>query len=274
MGGFLSIAFFSIIAGLIYSTIIYITIPYKIVNLNVAFGYLMGGAVAIAGVLGVHEVFPWWHTLAITMTTHLFDVSTTINLFYLQIEKFIQIGFLEEFMKLTVFILYGVIRSERGDNPIATMFYMMMVSVGFGLVENIHYAIQSIGSDFPHPYQVLLIRSFTATIGHMVFGLITGFWVALGRIPIRTYGRSWFDVVVNKRPKLRKWIYTSIGLIGAVTFHGLYNFNAETFAQASFGIIYLQLLVGVLAGGWCFKYLTKTHNKYVKKFNKRLKVSK
>lgn len=272
MMGFVTLVFFSFIAGLIYSSIIYATVPYKIINLKVAVGYLMGGSVAIAGVLGVHDLLPWWLELGKRVTEYLFDYTWAYDLFYLQVTYFVQVGFLEEFMKVSVFLLYGLIRSERDDHPVATMFYMMMVSMGFGLVENYHYAIQSMGSDFPYPFQVLTIRSFTATLGHMTFGLISGFWIALGRMPMGYYTRSWFDVVVKKRPRIRKWVYLSIGLVGAIIFHGIYNFNNAIFGAQSMGIIYIQLIIGLLAGSWCFKYLNDSHKKSKKKSQKGLKV--
>jgi len=269
--GFMSLVFFSIIAGLIYSGIIYVTVPYKIIDLKVAFGYLLGGSLAVAGVMGVHELFPWWLSLGHDLTVYLFDWSPIINLFKLQLENFIQVGFLEEFMKLGVFTLYGFVRTEKGDHPVATMFYMMMISMGFALIENYAYAIGAFGSNAGYPYQTLIIRSFTATLGHMIFGLITGFWLALGRIPIGTYSRSWFDVVVNKTPTIRRWIFIVIGLVGATLFHGLYNFNFDTFGGAVMGIIYLQLTVGLLATSWCFKHINDTFRKSKKK---KLTVSK
>lgn len=274
MIGFVTLVFFSFIAGLIYSSIIYATVPYKIIDIKIAIGYLLGGSVAVASVLGVHDLFPWWTSLGETITTALFDITWMMDVFYLQVKYFIQVGFLEEFMKIAVFLIYGLIRSNRGDNPVAIMFYMMMVSMGFGLVENYEYAIDSLGSPFPHPFQVLTIRSFTATIGHMVFGLISGFWIALGRIPPKSdYSRSWFDVVIKKRPQVRKWFYTLIGLVGATIFHGIYNFNSATFGAQSLGILYLQLIIGLLAGSWCFQYLNKSYRKYRKKLQKGLKVS-
>ena len=273
--GFVTLVFFSFIAGLIYSSIIYATVPYKVINIKIAIGYLLGGSVAIGGVLGVHDLFPWWLDLGETITNALFDTTWILDIFYLQTKYFLQVGFLEEFMKISVFLIYGLIRSNKGDHPVAIMFYMMMVSMGFGMIENYKYAIDAIGSQFPHPFQVLTIRSFTATIGHMIFGLISGFWIALGRIPSKgKYSRSWFDVVVKKRPQIRKWVYTSIGLLGAIIFHGIYNFNNATFGAQSLGILYLQLIIGLLAGAWCFQYLNKTYRKYQKKLKKRLKVSK
>jgi len=274
MMGFVMLVFFSFIAGLIYSSIIYATVPYKIINIKVAMGYLLGGSIAIAGVLGVHDLFPWWLSLGETITKALFDITWLSDIFYLQITYFLQVGFLEEFMKIAVFLIYGLVRNQRGDHPVSTMFYMMMVSMGFGLVENYRYAIDSIGSQFPHPFQVLTIRTFTTTIGHMVFGLIAGFWIALGRIPPKSdYSRSWFDVVIKKRPKIRKWFYITIGLIGATIFHGIYNFNNITFGAQSLGILYIQLIIGLLASSLCFQYLNKSYRKHQKKLNKRLKVS-
>lgn len=271
--GFLGIVFFSVIAGLTYSGIIYITVPYKSIDIKVATGYLLGGSLAIAGVLTVHDLFPWWLELGDNITQYLFDFTYIYDVFRLQIMYFIQVGFLEEVMKVSVFLVYGLLRYDKNDHPVATMFYVMMVSMGFGLVENFHYAVNTIGSEFPHPFQVLTVRSFTATIGHMVFGLISGFWIALGRIPIRNYGRSLFDVVVNKTPKLRRWIYNLIGLLGALIFHGVYNFNNATFGVQSLGIIYLQLIIGLLAGSWCFKYLMDSYKKSKKKSKNRLKLS-
>jgi RsiW-degrading membrane proteinase PrsW (M82 family) len=273
MMGFAALVFCSFIAGLIYSSIIYATVPYKIIDIKVAIGYLLGGSVAIFAVLEVHDTFPWWLSLGDTITEYLFDYTWVYDLFNLQITYFIQVGFLEEVMKVSVFLLYGLLRSEAGDHPVATMFYMMMVSLGFGMVENYLYAINSVGSDFPHPFQVLSIRSFTATLGHMTFGLISGFWIALGRLPANTYTRSWFDVVIKKRPLTRKWVYLSIGLLGAIIFHGIYNFNSAVFGAQSIGIIYIQLIIGLLAGGWCFKYLNDSYNKSKKKSHNRLKVS-
>src|SRR5690606_29054899 len=119
----------------------------------------------------------------------------------------VQVAAMEEFSKLVIFLIIEKYRRKSGnvkDHPLATMFYMTMVSLGFAVIENIHY-----GSMYGEG--ILYWRAITAVIAHMVFGLFMGYWIAMGRMGTRFYDRSLFDIVVNKRKRLRNTIYIIIG---------------------------------------------------------------
>ena len=81
------------------------------------------------------------------------------------------------------------------------MFYVMCVSAGFAVVENMVYAWR-FGPD------VLWVRAASAIILHMLAGLIMGYFIALG-------------VYIKKR----RYLYRILGLMSAIFIHGLYDFN-------------------------------------------------
>ena len=98
------------------------------------------------------------------------------------------------------------------------MYYLGIVGLGF-YFENFMYGM-IYGED------IIVYRSFTITFGHLIFGLFLGYWVGLGKVDLGKYGnRSLFGFYMFRYKKLKMSIYTLIGLLCAIIYHGLWNYN-------------------------------------------------
>ena len=255
----LNILILSLLPAIIYILIIYVTVPYKKIGLKISLKYLFIGFLSVGVLKYIWFIFPVTTELAETISDPYLDPFMFFHYFY-----FAQVGFLEEISKLIIFLIIGLYRrktSKVNDNPIATMFYMGMVSLGFSVVENIQYGIM-------YGDEVLYFRAITAVIAHMVFGLFMGYWIAIGKMGARFYDRSLLDIIVNKRKRLRNVLYTIIGLISASILHGVYDLHLEFNGQQGITGIYMLLIFSVLGAYWCFKHLIHLYNikqKHLKK---------
>jgi RsiW-degrading membrane proteinase PrsW (M82 family) len=250
----LSILLLSLLPAVAYIFIIYLTVPYKTINLKTAFVYLVVGFMSVGLLKYFWILYPDWHLIAeFTSGTNVaLDPFTYFHHFY-----FVQVGLIEEIAKLGIFLMIDRYRrrnQDYNDHPLAIMFYMAMVSLGFAVIENVQYGL--IYGD-----SVLYWRSFTATIGHMVFGLFMGYWIAMGRMGKRFFDRSLFDIVINKREKLRNFVYTFIGLGAATILHGIYNLHMQFNGKEGITGTYMLLVFSVLGAYWCFRNLTQVYDK-------------
>lgn len=251
----LNILLLSLLPAVLYILVIYVTTPYKKINLKTAFVYLFIGFMSVGFLKYFWMVFPEWHNIAenLTGSDPRLDPFTYFHYLY-----FIQVAFIEEFSKLMIFLLVERYRRRTQnvkDHPLATMFYMAMVSLGFAVIENIHYGTM-------YGDGVLYWRAFTAVIGHMVFGLFMGYWIAMGRMGARFYDRSLFDIVINKRKRLRNILFTIIGIGAATILHGIYDLHLQLNENGT-GItgVYMLLVFSVLGAYWCFRNLTNLYNR-------------
>jgi len=222
-----------ILPPIVFALIIYLTSPYKTINLKRGLHHIAGGVTSIILLSFIFVLFPNWD-------------KSPIDFF----ETFFFIAPREELVKLIVFTLLGsMAHRQKNEHPIATMFYMGMVGLGFAMYENMQYV--SI-----YGQQVLGIRIFTATIAHMLFGLFMGYWMAKGGIDNGRGNRSVFGVMTSSRPKLKIFIYTTIGWLSAVGYHGLWNYNIKVgtdaygkgFSDVSVTTIMIMLLFFGLVG--------------------------
>lgn len=247
------LAVFSSLPAILYVLIISLTTPYKSIKVHIALMYLFFGIGSILVLKTVWHVFPQWNHLAESLST----VSKYKDPFtYAHYLHFVQVAFLEEFSKLTVFLIVFFSRDyffkPKADHPIAIMFYVAMASLGFAIIENITYGAH-------HGESVLKWRAVTAVIGHMVFGLFMGYWISLGRLNHRAYDRSLFDIIINRRPRVKMVVYTVIGLLVSVTLHGIYNLTIELNGTDIIPVMYFMLGVMLLGAYWCFKNLNTIH---------------
>ena len=88
------------------------------------------------------------------------------------------------------------------------MGYAAAIGLGFGLIENLMY-LQVYDNDT----HVLLIRSVTSLVCHMLCGLFMGFFIAMGHIK---------DSI--KPSKWTKYKYYMLSLLAAVSFHGIFDY--------------------------------------------------
>jgi RsiW-degrading membrane proteinase PrsW (M82 family) len=251
--GILYIILLSFLPAALYAFIVYVTVPYKTIKFKTGLTFLIGGFLSVGLLLYFFQIFPEWTNLAANLVN-----GYQYPLHYVHIENFLQIGFIEELSKLGTFFLIANHIKNKGDaepHPLATMFYVGMVSLGFAVIENISYGTHSIT-----PYDTIMWRSITSVIGHMVFGMFMGYWIALGRLGVRLKNRSILDIAILKKPKLRRRLFVFIGLMAATILHGLYDLHITITGVNGISTLYMLLIMSVLGVFWCFKNLTKVHN--------------
>lgn len=257
--GFL-VFLYSFLPALVYATVLYAILPFGKINYSKGLFYLFIGFMSVTALRLLWTVFPWWNDIAYTMSNTprpFFGVAVpATNLVYYQWLYFIQVGFAEEFSKYLIFVLIFLFRRNNKDNSstdslIATMFYMGCVSLGFAVIENLGYAARS-----ADPLNLLVWRGFTSVVGHFVFGLTTGYWIARGKIKERTSNLILF--ILNKYSKLKLVLFTIVGLTCSSIIHGLYNLSLRVFPNPSGLVVaYLILIASVIGVFKMFKHLRK-----------------
>jgi RsiW-degrading membrane proteinase PrsW (M82 family) len=209
----------SFIPGLLYLIILFISTPYKSWDFRKSSIYLIGGTLSIILIFGIQTYLPFWNFL--------YKIPESLVLQVL-VMAFIQVALLEELVKYSLFTLFRkkVIEKNIMSHPLSIMIYSGSVSLGFAFIENILYG-------FNTGIETVYWRSGTAVILHMICGLMMGYWISMSKYgyKIKTnptndmLGVSIFDVVVKNKPKFRKFIYHTFGILLATFFHGLYDFN-------------------------------------------------
>ena len=188
---------FTFLPALIYALVIYTYSRCKISLKKALIHFTIGTCGIFIAADMVPFVFPNWRNKV--------NGDEVVSLFTF---AFVQVAFLEEIIK---FVLFKSSYSEKKEefNPLTTMFYCVCVSCGFAVAENLIYATM-FGTN------VLLIRAFTAIPMHIIFGIIMGYFIALGKIKaIGKYGIESFS---------KKFFYSAIGVLAAAFLHGLYDF--------------------------------------------------
>ena len=242
----------AVLPGLFYAWIIYISSPRNILKPRLIFSYLLYGMISVILVHIIHFIFPHWMEYMFTNTTFTIcdgefltkEIPSHLSILF---KNYIQVGLTEEFSKVVIFlsILFLRIKSFRvKDSAYSIMYYMMMVSLGFALVENIDYGLRAYriftnGGDVP-PSAILLVRSVTAIIAHMIFGLVMGFFVALG---------------VKEQDKVKKIMLFLTGLITAATMHGSYNYSL----RFNWFLTISLLVIGLLGTFFMSRKLIRKH---------------
>lgn len=263
--GFL-IILFSLLPALVYSFVIYLTVPYKTITFKEALPYIFVGFMSVALLKYFWIVYPEWFNL----TENIIGRPEKDPFKFFHFFYFIQVGFIEECAKLGIFLLYEGYRRRTQivkDHPISTMFFMGMISLGFAVIENVQYGTMS-----EAPLDTLWWRSITAVIGHMVFGLFMGYWIAIGRMGPRRYDRSLLDIIINKQKKFRTLFYTIIGLAAAVILHGIYDLHIELNGPKGITGLYSLLIMSLLGAFWCFRNLSDLYKR--KQLSLKNKVNK
>ena len=152
------------------------------------------------------------------------DINSTVrNLIY----WFLIIAFSEEFFKYLV-IRIKVLNSPNLDEPLDIMLYMVVVALGFAALENVLYLFAPMG---PISFNALmsrtliiaLIRFVGATFLHTLCSAVIGYAIA-----------------ISLCDRKNRWLEVALGVIVAVSLHGLYNFSIMTLGG------YMRLVIPVL----------------------------
>ena len=132
----------------------------------------------------------------------------------------IGVALFEEGFKF-IFLRFYNYNKEDFNEPYDGIFYAVIVSMGFAMVENIFYVIGNQGNEI----SIAIIRCFTAIPMHATCGVVMGYYMGKNKIDSRN-----------------NFVNLSVGLIIAIIIHGLYDY----FLFAGYGLLF-SLLVLILA---------------------------
>jgi len=247
----------SLVPALIYAFIIFSVVPHNTIKLKIGLHYLVGGFLSVVILFSFFGITPFWG-----------DISENVfapwvrPLEYLHFKNFIEIAFIEELVKFIVFLLVERHRRNKGkinDHPLATMFYVGMVSLGFAIVENVFYGLNVV-----NPTSTIIWRSVTAVIGHTVFGLFMGYWIVIGRIGGQFKNKSPLDLIVLNKKKVRIGVFNFIGVFVAMILHGIYDLHLDINGYDGLTTLYMFLIFCLVGVFWCFTNINKLHIKKLK----------
>jgi RsiW-degrading membrane proteinase PrsW (M82 family) len=136
------------------------------------------------------------------------------------------VAFSEEFSKFLGLRLYSYNRKSF-DEPLDGIVYSVMVGMGFATLENLMYVLKY--AELGQGWQVGIKRMFLSVPAHSTFAVVMGYFA----------GKAKFS-------SKNSFVLLTIGLLGAVFFHGTFDFflfvNDSTFWGRQTG-------EGLLAGG-------------------------
>lgn len=219
--------FYLVFPPLLYAWIIYVSSPYKSLSFKDSSKFIVGGLFSVIILQMIMFFFPFWnpHSCLDSFWANYWVVAPR-----------------EEISKFIMFlIIYKGLNNHNKLHPITYMFYFGMIGLGFGLIENLTYVAK-------FGFWVLKVRTFGALFIHMICGLLFGYWIGMGKVVKSKFSlRTISSIYLSSRPKFKSILYTLMGLITAVCYHGLWNYNISIFGNASAPISILILMVGFLA---------------------------
>ena len=232
-----------ILPPIIYALIIYLTSPHKSINLNRGMFFVAAGMFSVLMLPFIELLFPSWGSFVFDpFHRHFFTVAPK-----------------EEIIKYLSFYLLTRSVKLKNVHPTGIMFYYGMVGLGFAMIENLQY-LASYGAE------VLLVRTFTSTIAHMLFGMFAGYWVAMSKINSGKFAnRSVFGILMSKHKELKKLVYSGIGIFSAILYHGLWNYNLTVSWVASAPIMILMVIFGLSISKFGSTDLNNHYRKSLKK---------
>jgi RsiW-degrading membrane proteinase PrsW (M82 family) len=96
----------------------------------------------------------------------------------------------------------------------------------------------------------------------MLFGMFTGYWIAMGKINSGKFGnRSVFGLLMSKYGEMKKLIYSGIGILSAIIYHGLWNYSLSSSGQAAYSIMILMLVMGLVVAKFASDDLTTKYRR-------------
>ena len=199
--------FFAIAPILLYSFFIYLLVPIGYISIKRAIRYLILGMLAPTIVFMLNYVFPALET----------PINSSNPIVVYGFQSFFQIALIEEFAKFLTFWWLFSQRKNKEYTPISILYYAMMASAGFALVENFNY-LKVFGNE------VLFIRAISAIVLHLLCGIFLGFYIqkAFSVKKVLIEKESFYE---RFKPDLHKWKFILTGIAVATIFHGIYDLN-------------------------------------------------
>lgn len=219
----------SLLPAIVYSFIIWASMPLGSVNLRRGLSFMVPGIFSVFVVQVLHILNPAFFLPMVS--------GSEIDMLFFN--AFFQVGMIEEFSKWLC--LYITIRalSAYNDKPLSIMFYSGMIAAGFSVIENVFYGTQI------NSAPLSLMRGFSATIAHMTCGLIMGYWIAKA-YTAGAKRRTWLSLFLNAFPIARVSIFTFMGIFCATFMHGIYDFNIFMNTPSSMPLMYVILYIALL----------------------------
>lgn len=183
---------------------------------------------AITFVLGMLSALP---AIGLQLLASKMGLDFESNLALFLIYVFIVVALSEELVKLLMAYLYPF-RQPFFNEPLDGIVYMMMVGMGFAIVENVIYA-------YNHGIETVLVRTFTAVPAHAIFAIFMGYFLGLAKFN-----------PAKKRTLIGAGLGISVGIHGMYDFFILQNYIEWLAALA---------LVTLLISGYLAYLLIKDH---------------
>lgn len=180
----------------------FVILKKEVIQLNQTAKYLTLGFLSPICIVILYTLFPNFN--------HPITDDLIINTFFL---AFFQVALVEELSKYWAF---KVVKENEYNSPKATQFYYAVTSAGFAFNENIIYLLK-FGND------AIFIRMFTATIAHIAFGVIVGYFIA-------------------KSKKFEKGSNILFGISLGVILHGIYDFNIYLTTTTPFTYVLIRTM--------------------------------
>ena len=161
--------------------------------------------------------------------------------------SFAIVGFSEEFSKFLGLRLYSY-NKKSFDEPLDGIVYSIMVGMGFATLENVMYVLKY--AEVGQGLEVGLKRMFLSVPAHGTFAVVMGYYV----------GKAKFD------SKNSFWLMLA-GLLGAVFFHGTFDFflfvssSTAWGAETGEGLLALGALVSFIIALRLSRKLIRQHKK-------------
>jgi RsiW-degrading membrane proteinase PrsW (M82 family) len=238
----------AVVPILMYLFFVYIWTPKGYISPRRARRYLLAALISPMLVIIFHYLLPKFFESRYFMNQNI----------YFGYKIFIQTSLVEEVCKLLLFFAITFERrSAKYDLPVAIVYYAMVTSAGFAIIENISYLAQ-FGSD------ILFVRAITAVILHLICGVFMGYGIQIAVV------KSTDSTMTKIQTFLHRAKYVIIGLLSATIFHGIYDLVLTLpFIQYPNLIIGIILVSGLIISGFMIQNVirlsTKMRNEHYNK---------
>lgn len=125
---------------------------------------------------------------------------STESIWFAFIDAFVVAGLIEEGMKFVIIYVF-LLKHKEFNEMIDGIVYAVLISLGFATIENLMYSLTG-------GMEVAVARAVTSVPAHIVFGILMGYYLGVGKFITPT---------INRKLLL-------IGFILPVLLHGFYDF--------------------------------------------------
>ncbi len=203
MSSSLTLLLSTLIPGIIWVLIIWLTIPHSTTSFKSFFRFFLYGVISAALIPYFYRVFPGY---SFEMTELDSDILT---------DAFLRIAPLEEILKCLCFVM-ACSTIPRNSHPTIYLGYGGVLGLGFAVLENLEYGIR-------YGHDVAAIRSCTSSVLHVGCGIAFSWFFSLG-LCIKKWSRNRLDLIFRKFSILKIITYCLIGLLFCIFTHGYYDY--------------------------------------------------